>query len=252
MAASPSRPVLPTDDKPGGSSRLSPATRRRPASVTATDGKAPAPLLAAGGTNPRLARGVGEPPASLHPPWWTGPSAPSQQTARATTAPRGPAPQAVQIKERRTENQQPSQGGLPHKERGEGPPTRRKSPDSAVLHGRRGAKARGRSAAPTVEPRSSAPSGAGLSRGAPQGALRGEAPTQRTETADSERRRTDARAANSACPPLGAARKGGEGRASPFPLWGKTERGHAPDGLSAPPRGTIAAPARRRGVGGGA
>ena len=26
VAASPSRPVLPTDDKPGGSSRLSPAT----------------------------------------------------------------------------------------------------------------------------------------------------------------------------------------------------------------------------------
>ena len=77
VAASPSRPVLPTDHKPGGSSRLSPATRRRPASVTATDGKAPAPLLAARGTNPRLARGVREPPASLHPAWWTGPSAPS-------------------------------------------------------------------------------------------------------------------------------------------------------------------------------
>ena len=51
------------DHKPGGSSRLSPATRRRPASVTATDGKDPAPPYRGPGDqsppSPRGARTAG-------------------------------------------------------------------------------------------------------------------------------------------------------------------------------------------------
>ena len=56
---SPSRPVLPTDHKPGGSSRLSPATRRRPASATAADGKDPAPpYRGPGDLSPSCPRGA--------------------------------------------------------------------------------------------------------------------------------------------------------------------------------------------------
>ena len=231
VAASPSRPFLPTDRKPGGSSRLSPATRRRPASVTATDGKPPAPPYRGRGTNPRLARGVREPPASLHPAWWTGPSAPSHQTARATTAPRGPAPprpykskHAAPRSKSLAKAASPTRGEAKGHQPGEGRRTLRSCTADAARK-REDGQPRQRSSS-----RSSTPSGAGLSRGAPQGAMRGEARTRRTETAGSERRRTDARAANSACPPLGAARKGGEGRASPFPPLGKLKEGTRPMG----------------------
>ena len=59
VAVSPSRPVLPMDPKPGGSSRLSPATRRRPASATVADGKDPAPpYRGPGDLSPSCPRGA--------------------------------------------------------------------------------------------------------------------------------------------------------------------------------------------------
>ena len=197
MAASPSRPVLPTDRKPGGSSRLSPTTRRRPASVTATDGKPPAPPYRGPGDQtppcPRGARTVGlasptvvdRTVRSVTPdgarndrPAWPGPPRPykskhaaprSKSLAKAASLTRGEA-----------KGHQPGEG--------------RRTPRSCTADAarkREDGQPRQRSS-----PRSSA------------GALRGEARTRRTETAGSERRRTDARAANSACPPPAEERGG--------------------------------------------
>ena len=110
---SPSRPVLPTDDKPGGSSRLSPATRRRPASATAADGKDPAPpYRGPGDLSPPCPRGART--AGLASPSVVDRTVRSVITDGARyDRPAWPGPpKAVQIKERRTENQQPSQGSL--------------------------------------------------------------------------------------------------------------------------------------------
>ena len=176
MAASPSRPVLPTDRKPGGSSCLSPATRRRPASVTATDGKPPAPPYRGPGDQtppcPRGARTAGLASPSVvdrtvrsvitdgarnDRPAWPGPPRPykskhaaprSKSLAKAASLTRGEA-----------KGHQPGEG--------------RRTPRSCTADAarkREDGQPRQRSS-----PRSSAPSGAGLSRGAPQGALRGEA-----------------------------------------------------------------------------
>ncbi len=113
VAASPSRPVLPTDHKPGGSSCLSPATRRRPASVTAADGKDPAPpYRGPGDLSPPCPRGART--AGLASPSVVDRTVRSVITDGARNdRPAWPGPpKAVQIKERRTENQQPSQGSL--------------------------------------------------------------------------------------------------------------------------------------------